>query len=227
MNEKKYKSIDFQNENAIKTRLFIIKIYSYMKKIIIFILGAPCSGKSTLRRALKQKISAEKNLLKIEDFSVGNLLRQEVKKQTETGKRIEYHIQNGLLITNTYWIPLLQEKFDKQDIDVLIMDGYLSGKDALNIFKDLTKEFTTIIIRRHTLLDLILKREEKSREERKAQSRDDVKNFYNRLEEYLRFSAPLWKVIKKDYGDKAISISGRKEAKESSIIIYEQIQKFL
>ena len=89
MNEKKYKSIDFQNENAIKTRLFIIKIYSYMKKIIIFIVGAPCSGKSTLRRALKQKISAEKNLLKIEDFSVGNLLRQEVKKQTETGKRIE------------------------------------------------------------------------------------------------------------------------------------------
>ena len=78
--KKKYKSIDFQNENAIKTRLFIIKIYSYMKKIIIFILGAPCSGKSTLRRALKQKISAEKNLLKIEDFSVGNLLRQEVKK---------------------------------------------------------------------------------------------------------------------------------------------------
>ena len=66
--------------------------------------------------------------------------------------------------------------------------------------------------------------EEQCRQERQACSCQDLSNFHARLEEYLRFSAPLWPRICRMFGDYAISVSGRKEAKETAAELSAIIQ---
>lgn len=189
-----------------------------MENLIIFIIGAPCAGKTTLRHALTAEIEKWPGLSaeQIQSFAVGDLLRQEVANQTEIGRAIKSHTDKGSLVPYEIWVPLLKERLNRKDIAVTVMDGYLSGWEALEAFSELLKKNKAFIVRRHTLLDLILKREEQCREERQACSRQDIRNFHSRLEEYLRFSAPLWPRICKMFGDYAISIFGRRESKESA-----------
>lgn len=197
-----------------------------MEKLVIFIIGAPCAGKSTLRHRLVAEIekwpgfSAEQ----IQSFSVGDLLRQEVANQTEIGRQIKSCTDKGLLVPYETWVPLLKERLNRNDIAVTVMDGYLSGREALAVFSGLLKENRAFIVRRHTQLDLLHRREEQCRQERQNNSRCDISNFYARLEEYLRFSAPLWPRICKMFGDYAISVSGRKEAKETAAELSAIIQ---
>ena len=197
-----------------------------MEKCVIFIIGAPCAGKSTLRHHLVAEIEKWPGLSaeQIQSFAVGDLLRQEVANQTEVGRAIKSYTNKGLLVPYETWVPLLKERFNQKDIAVTVMDGYLSGRKALEAFSELLKENKAFIVRRHTPLDLILKREEQCRQERQACSRQDFSNFHARLEEYLRFSAPLWPRICKMFGDYAISVSGRKEAKETAAELSAIIQ---
>lgn len=197
-----------------------------MEKCIIFIIGAPCAGKSALRHHLVSEIEKWPGLSaeQIQSFAVGDLLRQEVANQTEIGRQIKSCTNKGLLVPYETWVPLLKERLNRKDIAVTVMDGYLSCREALEAFNELLKENKAFIVRRHTPLDLILKREEQCRQERQACSRQDLSNFHTRLEEYLRFSAPLWPKIRKIYGDDAISVSGRKEAKETAAELSAIIQ---
>ncbi len=197
-----------------------------MEKFVIFIIGAPCAGKSALRHYLVAEIEKWPGLSaeQIQSFAVGDLLRQEVANQTEIGRQIQSCTDKGLLVPYETWVPLLKERLNRKDIAVTVMDGYLSGREALEAFNELLKENKAFIVRRHTLLDLILKREEQCRQERQACSRQDLSNFHARLEEYLRFSAPLWPRICRMFGDYAISVSGRKEAKETAAELSAIIQ---
>lgn len=200
-----------------------------MEKFVIFIIGAPCAGKTTLRHALTSEIEKwpELRAEQIQSFSVGDLLRQEVVNQTEIGRAIKSCTDKGLLVPYETWVPLLKERLCRKDIVVTIMDGYLSGREALKVFSGLLQENKAFVVRRHTPLDLILKREEQCRQERQASSRRDIRNFHARLEEYLRFSAPLWPKIRKIYGDDAISVSGRREARETACELSEKLRALL
>ncbi len=199
-----------------------------MKKIVTFIIGAPCAGKTTLRNFLCEEIKkwpdAEK--MQIQSFSIGDLLRQKAEEQTETGRQIKERTDKGLFTPCETWVPLLRERLEDES-KIIIMDGYLSGKAALKAFCGLTEKYDTFIIRRQTPLPLIFERERLSRRQRNLQHRKDTDNFYSRLEEYLRFSTPLWPKIRKIFKERAISFSGRREAREVAVELSGLLQTFL
>ena len=87
-----------------------------MLNIIIF--GAPGSGKGTQ----SQKIVDKYNLTHI---STGEILRNEIAKQTELGKLAEKHISEGLFVPDDVVINMLNEFFAKNPDSLgYIFDGF-------------------------------------------------------------------------------------------------------
>ncbi|HNZ62374.1 MAG TPA: nucleoside monophosphate kinase, partial [Paludibacteraceae bacterium] len=73
----------------------------------IIICGAPGSGKGT-----QSKLIAEKYNLK--HLSTGDILRNEIKLQTEIGKKAEQFISKGQLVPDEIIITMLDHILDKE-----------------------------------------------------------------------------------------------------------------
>lgn len=88
-----------------------------MKSIVIF--GAPGSGKGTQ----SDKIIAEFGVAHI---STGDVLRSEIKKETELGKIAASYINDGNLLPDSLIIDILASTLDSlgKDIPGVIFDGF-------------------------------------------------------------------------------------------------------
>ena len=60
-----------------------------MERIIL--LGPPGSGKGTQAELLEKN----ENFIRL---STGDLLREEIKKESEFGQKVKYYLDNGLLV---------------------------------------------------------------------------------------------------------------------------------
>ena len=89
-----------------------------MTSIIIF-LGAPGSGKGTVSQFLTNNYS-------LCHFSTGNLLRDEVQKESEIGLRIKDILSSGSLVGDDIVNELVEQRIGKafDDVDAVILDGY-------------------------------------------------------------------------------------------------------
>ncbi|MCM8832207.1 MAG: adenylate kinase [Candidatus Omnitrophica bacterium] len=81
-------------------------------RIILF--GAPGSGKGTQAEALAQ-------YYKIKRISVGDILRQEVKKNSSFGKQVKSYMEKGLLVPDELILKVIKKNIDKKDF---VLDGY-------------------------------------------------------------------------------------------------------
>lgn len=87
-----------------------------MLNLIIF--GAPGSGKGTQSLALAQHYG-------LEHISTGDLLRAEIKAQSELGKEVESLISNGQLVPDSMITALLRSKLNNTPTRKgLILDGF-------------------------------------------------------------------------------------------------------
>jgi len=87
-----------------------------MKKLIL--LGPPASGKGTQAEILAEKLN-------IPTISMGQLLRDEVKQQTETGKQVEKIMEAGELVSNDLTNKILWQRLKKEDCkNGFILDGF-------------------------------------------------------------------------------------------------------
>ncbi len=93
-----------------------------MKNIVIF--GAPGSGKGTQ----SDKIIAEFGVAHI---STGDVLRSEIKAETELGKTASRYIQDGKLVPDDLIIDMLAKTLDK-----LVADAKAGGKDLPGVIFD-------------------------------------------------------------------------------------------
>jgi len=93
-----------------------------MKNIVIF--GAPGSGKGTQ----SDKIIAEFGVAHI---STGDVLRSEIKAETELGKTVSKYIQDGKLVPDDLIIDMLAKTLDK-----LVADAKAGGKDLPGVIFD-------------------------------------------------------------------------------------------
>jgi adenylate kinase len=82
-------------------------------KLIIF--GPPGSGKGTYSMRLKEKYGLEK-------ISTGDIFREEIKKGTELGKRIENYLKEGKLVPDETVIEVVERKL--KGLDNFILDGF-------------------------------------------------------------------------------------------------------
>ena len=93
-----------------------------MKNIVIF--GAPGSGKGTQ----SDKIIAEFGVAHI---STGDVLRSEIKAETELGKTASKYIQDGKLVPDDLIIDMLAKTLDK-----LIADAKAGGQELPGVIFD-------------------------------------------------------------------------------------------
>lgn len=88
-----------------------------MKNIVIF--GAPGSGKGTQSEKLIKKYG-------FKHISTGDVLRNEIKNNTELGKTAKRYIDNGQLIPDDLMVVILADVYDKfgKEHEGVIFDGF-------------------------------------------------------------------------------------------------------
>ena len=102
-------------------------------KNIIFI-APPAAGKGTQSELLVKNYG-------LVHISTGDLLRSEVKEQTELGKSIENLMSQGVLISTDIVTELLKKRLNKDDIkNGFILDGYPRTLEQAEILSDLLNE---------------------------------------------------------------------------------------
>ena len=84
----------------------------------LVLLGPPGSGKGTYASRLQEKFGWPQ-------ISTGDLLREEVKKGSETGKEAEAYMKEGKLVPNEIVLKILKERISQEDCkEGFILDGF-------------------------------------------------------------------------------------------------------
>ncbi len=103
----------------------------------IVLLGAPGAGKGSLAALLKDKLS-------IDHISTGDILREEMKNESDLGKEAKSFIENGELVPDEMVTKLIDHTLSKRNDDKgFMLDGYPRTKaQAEDLGKILEKEIT-------------------------------------------------------------------------------------
>jgi len=84
----------------------------------IVMLGPPGAGKGTYASRLTK-------ILGVPHISTGDIVREEIKKQTDLGKKIKEYSDRGVLVPDDIIIKLLEERLKKPDCKKgFILDGF-------------------------------------------------------------------------------------------------------
>ena len=153
----------------------------------IIVFGPPGAGKGTQSKYLVKKINGFQ-------ISTGDLLRDEIKKDSEIGKMIINDMNNGKFVRDEI-VNKLIKKFiiDPQKKDKLIFDGYprsLSQAKNLDLLLDDTNQKIDLIFFLNVNKDTIIKRIEK-RKIIEKRSDDDLNTILSRFDTYLETTRPV------------------------------------
>ncbi len=166
----------------------------------IILFGPPGAGKGTQAKYLVKKLNAFQ-------ISTGEILREEIKKNTEIGKKISYNINDGKFVSDEIVNNLIKDiVFDIKKKDRLIFDGYprsLTQAKNLNQLLDETKQKIDFIfflnVNKETILNRIRKR--KVLENR---SDDDSDTIIKRYDTYMETTKPVLDYYSKNQNFKEI-----------------------
>ena len=153
----------------------------------VIIFGPPGAGKGTQANNIVKKF----NLYQI---STGDLLRNEVKNQTDLGKDIENIISEGDFATDEIVSELIKKViFDSQKKNRLIFDGYprsLSQAKNLAILLAKSKQEIDYIFFLNVNKETIIKRIEK-RKLLEKRSDDNLNTILKRYDTYMETTRPV------------------------------------
>ena len=132
----------------------------------IILFGPPGAGKGTQSKYLVNKLNAFQ-------ISTGDLLREEIKKNSDIGKAITNDMRNGKFISDEIVNNLIKESLlDQKKKNRLIFDGYPRNLIQAKYLEDLLKKYDQkidIVLKLSVSLETIKKRilERKNIEKRK------------------------------------------------------------
>ena len=166
----------------------------------IILFGPPGAGKGTQAKHLVKKLNAFQ-------ISTGEILREEIKKNTEIGKKISYDMNDGKFVSDEIVNNLIKNiVFDIKKKNRLIFDGYprsLTQAKNLNQLLDETKQKIDFIfflnVNKETILSRIKKR--KVLENR---SDDDSDTIIKRYDTYMETTKPVLDYYSKNQNFKEI-----------------------
>ncbi len=153
----------------------------------IVLFGPPGAGKGTQSKYLVQKLNAFQ-------ISTGDLLRKEIKKNSEIGKLITNDMKDGKFISDEIVNNLVENLVsDPKKKSNLIFDGYprsLSQAKNLDLLLKNSNQKIDLILFLNVNKETILKRLEK-RKIIEKRSDDDVNTIIKRYEAYMITTKPV------------------------------------
>ena len=153
----------------------------------IILFGPPGAGKGTQAKFLVKKLNGFQ-------ISTGDILREEINKDTEIGKKIINNMNEGKFVDDGIVNSLLKNHiFDPNKKEKLIFDGYprsLSQAKNLDILLEQSKQKIDHIFFLNVNKETIIKRIEK-RKILEKRSDDDLDTILKRYDTYIRSTKPV------------------------------------
>ena len=153
----------------------------------IILFGPPGAGKGTQSKYLIKKINGFQ-------ISTGDLLRNEIEKNSEIGKMIINDMDDGKFVNDEIVNKLIKTSiFDSQKKNKLIFDGYprsLSQAENLDLLLTETKQKIDLIFFLNVNKETIIERIEK-RKTIEKRSDDELETILRRYDIYMETTKPV------------------------------------
>ena len=153
----------------------------------IIIFGPPGAGKGTQAKFLEKKLNNFQ-------VSTGDMLRNEIKKDTQIGKKIINNMNDGKFVDDDVVNQLLEKIiFDPDKKDKLIFDGYPRTISQIKNLENLllkSNQKIEHIFFLNVNKDAIIKRIEK-RKILEKRSDDDKQTILKRYDTYMKTTKPV------------------------------------
>tara|TARA_B100000674_G_C37358968_1_gene697647 strand:+ start:49 stop:612 length:564 start_codon:yes stop_codon:yes gene_type:complete len=162
----------------------------------IILFGPPGAGKGTQSKYLVNKIKGFQ-------ISTGDILRNEIKKNSEIGKKIIHDMDNGKFVSDDIVNNLIKDiVFDPQKKGKLVFDGYprsLSQAKNLDLLLKKSDQKVDHIFFLNVNKETIIKRIEK-RKILEKRSDDDLDTILKRYDTYMETTQPVLNFYSKKTG---------------------------
>ena len=153
----------------------------------IILFGPPGAGKGTQAKYLVKKINGFQ-------VSTGDMLRDEIKKNSEIGKKIINDMNDGKFVSDEIVNKIIENVIsDPKKKDKLIFDGYprsLTQAKNLDLLLNNSNQMIDLIFFLNVNKDTIVKRIEKRKTE-ENRSDDDLDTILKRYETYMETTKPV------------------------------------
>jgi adenylate kinase len=153
----------------------------------LILFGPPGAGKGTQAKHLIKRLDNFQ-------ISTGDILRNEIKRDTEIGKKIINNMNDGKFVNDEIVNNLIKDIiFDPLKKNKLIFDGYprsLSQAKNLDFLLDSSNQKIDHIFFLNVSKDTIIKRIEK-RKILEKRSDDDLKTIIKRYDAYMETTKPV------------------------------------
>jgi len=153
----------------------------------IILFGPPGAGKGTQSKYLVNKLNSFQ-------ISTGDILRDEIKKDTVIGKQIINDMNEGKFVSDEIVNELIEKLIhDPEKKDKLIFDGYprsLSQAKNLDLLLDSSNQTINHIFFLNVNKDTIIKRIEK-RKVLENRSDDELETILKRYDTYMETTRPV------------------------------------
>ena len=161
----------------------------------IIIFGPPGAGKGTQAKFLVKKLNSFQ-------VSTGDMLRDEIKRDTEIGKKIINNMNDGKFVDDQIVNKLLENIiFDPDKKDKLIFDGYPRTISQIKNLENLllkSNQKIEHIFFLNVNKDAIIKRIEK-RKILEKRSDDDKQTILKRYDTYMKTTKPVLDFYSKNF----------------------------
>ena len=153
----------------------------------IILFGPPGAGKGTQAKYLVKKLDGYQ-------ISTGDILRDEIKKESDIGKKIINDMNDGKFVSDQIVNELISNIiFDPHKKNRLIFDGYprsLSQAKNLSLLLENSGQIINHVFFLNVNKETIIKRIEKRKIEEKR-SDDDLDTIIKRYDTYMKTTKPV------------------------------------
>ena len=153
----------------------------------LILFGPPGAGKGTQAKFLVEKLNNFQ-------ISTGDMLRDEIKKETDIGRNIINDMNDGRFVSDNIVNELIKKVvFDPNKKDKLIFDGYprsISQAKNLNLLLENSGQKIGMIFFLNVNKDTIIKRIEK-RKIIENRSDDEIATILKRYDTYMETTKPV------------------------------------
>jgi adenylate kinase len=153
----------------------------------IILFGPPGAGKGTQAKFLV-------NILDNFQVSTGDMLRDEIKRDSEIGKKIISFMNDGKFVDDEIVNSIMRKVvFDSSKKGKLIFDGYprtIEQAKNLDLLLSESKQEINFIFFLNVTKETIIKRIEKRKVEEKRED-DDLDTILKRYDTYLKTTSPV------------------------------------